>query len=181
MEEQLDILNEQGEKTGEIRTYKEAHRNGLWHRTVHAWFLNSKGQLLLQKRSMSKESHPGLWDISVAGHISAGQTSVEATQREVEEEIGLTLLDSAYIYLFTVKSQSIQNNGAYINNEFQDVFLVRSEILISELKIPSDEVEEARWIDIEEFSKWINGEREAMVTHEEEYQKLLDYLRDLRG
>jgi isopentenyldiphosphate isomerase len=144
MEEQLDVLDEQGEKTGEIQSYKEVHRVGLWHRTIHAWFLNSKGQLLLQKRSIKKQSNPGLWDISVAGHISAGQTSVEAAQRETEEEIGLMLPGSAYEYLFTVQGQGAEHNGTYINKEFQDVFLVRSNVVIEKLKIPSDEVEDAR-------------------------------------
>lgn len=178
MEEQLDILNERGEKTGEVRSYKETHRDGLWHRTVHAWFLNPKGQILLQKRSKYKEAHPGLWDISVAGHVSAGQTSVEAAKRETREEIGLTLPDSAYKYLFTVKSQNVLNNGTYINNEFQDAFLVRSDIEIPRLEIDSHEVEEVKWIDIEEFKRWISGEREAMVPHKEEYQRLLEYLKD---
>lgn len=53
------------------------HRDGDYHRAVHTWiYAESTGQLLLQLRSDCKESWPGLWDISSAGHISAGDTSL---------------------------------------------------------------------------------------------------------
>src|SRR3989338_2527241 len=176
-EEYLDILNERGEKTGEKRSYAEAHRIGLLHRAVHVWFLNSKKQLLLQKRSKNKFTHPSCWDISVAGHASSGQTSIEAAKRETEEEIGLTLLDEAYEYLFTVRRvREVINKGTYVNNEFQDVFLVHSDISIEDLVLPPDEVEEVRWLDISEFKKWIAGQGEAIVPHDEEYKRLLEHL-----
>jgi isopentenyldiphosphate isomerase len=78
--EYLDILDNNGNKTGETRSYDEVHEKGLIHRTVHVWILNSKKELLVQKRSKDRRAHPDYWDISAAGHISAGQTSLEAAQ-----------------------------------------------------------------------------------------------------
>ncbi|MES3032051.1 MAG: NUDIX domain-containing protein [Patescibacteria group bacterium] len=176
MEEQLDILNEKGKKTGKSDTYKNAHLRGLIHLAVHIWFLNSKGQLLLQKRSKSRAAYPNLWDLSVGGHVSAGQSSLEAAQRETQEELGVLLPYGDFKYLFTLKQHVILNQSTYINNEFNDIYLVHSDLEISELKLQAEEVEEARWIDIKDLEKWVKGEGEKLVSHEEEYKKLFEYL-----
>lgn len=176
MEEFLDILDAEGKKTGKSKSYDDVHRTGLIHRTAHVWFLNSKNELLLQKRSANKRAYPNLWDISAAGHVSAGQTSLEAAKRETEEELGLGLPDSMFEYLFTVEEHVVLNNGTYVNNEFQDVYLVRSDVNLSELKLPADEVSEVRWVGIEEFRSWINGEGKKLVPHDEEFTLLLNHL-----
>ncbi len=176
MEEFLDILDTEGKKSGESKSYDEAHRTGLIHRTVHVWFLNSKNELLLQKRSANKRAYPNFWDISAAGHISAGQTSLEAAKRETEEELGLALPDSMFEYLSSVEEHIVLNNGTYVNNEFQDVYLVHSDVDLSELRLPADEVSEVRWVGIEEFKLWMKGKGEKLVPHEEEYALLLNRL-----
>ncbi|MBN1308375.1 MAG: NUDIX domain-containing protein [Chitinispirillaceae bacterium] len=64
---------------------------------------NSRGALLLQKRSPFKETFPGLWDISAAGHISAGDSSRETAVRELREELGISLKSNALRFLFSVR------------------------------------------------------------------------------
>ena len=55
----------------------DVHRDGDYHRAVHVWiYSESTHELLLQKRADCKESWPGQWDISSAGHISAGDSSL---------------------------------------------------------------------------------------------------------
>ena len=74
--EYLDIVDENGMPTGEIVFRDTAHKEGLRHRTAHVWVVRKteKGyDVLLQKRSMEKESFPGLYDTSSAGHIPAGE------------------------------------------------------------------------------------------------------------
>ncbi len=71
MEELIDVLDEDGNMTGRVETRSKVHEIGLWHRIVAIAIINSKGQLLMQKRTMSKKSNPGKWDISVAGHLSS--------------------------------------------------------------------------------------------------------------
>lgn len=57
------------------------HRDGDYHRAVHVWiYAESTQELLLQKRSDCKDSWPGQWDISSAGHISAGDASLVSAQ-----------------------------------------------------------------------------------------------------
>ena len=100
MEEMIDVLDENGIKTGEILTRKEMHKKGIWHR------VDNNNQILMQQRSHKKDTNPGKWDVSVAGHISAGQTSLEAAIREVEEEVGIHLKGEDLQYIFTTKNES---------------------------------------------------------------------------
>jgi isopentenyldiphosphate isomerase len=66
------------------------HAKGLLHRAVHIFVFNSRGELLLQKRSGTKDEYPLCWTSSASGHLSAGESYDEAAPRELEEELGLT-------------------------------------------------------------------------------------------
>ena len=68
--EYIDVLDENGVKTGEILSRKEIHQRGLWHRAIVIAIINGNNEVLLQQRSIDKDKNAGLWDISVAGHIS---------------------------------------------------------------------------------------------------------------
>lgn len=84
--EYFDICNEAGQPTGEIVARSEAHRLGIRHRTAHVWVArehNGQVEVLLQKRSMHKDSFPGQWDTSSAGHIPAGCEPLESALREL--------------------------------------------------------------------------------------------------
>ncbi|KAL0447650.1 UNVERIFIED_CONTAM: Nudix hydrolase 3 [Sesamum latifolium] len=76
-EEYFDVLTKTGEKTGITKPRRDVHRDGDYHRAVHVWlFVESTQEVLLQRRSDCKDSWPGFWDISSAGHISAGDSSL---------------------------------------------------------------------------------------------------------
>ena len=62
------------DKKSRKKIKQQAHEDGNFHRTAHVWIINDKNELLLQKRSASKKSHPNCWDISGAGHIRAGES-----------------------------------------------------------------------------------------------------------
>ena len=72
----FDIVDEKGIPTGETIERTQAHEKGVRHRTAHIWIVreqDGKAQLLLQKRSAEKDSFPGRFDTSSAGHIQAGE------------------------------------------------------------------------------------------------------------
>lgn len=176
MEEYIDILNDAGEKTGEKRTRGDVHALGLTHRAVHVWVMNLDKEIILQKRSPKMITFPGLWDISASGHVSAGQTSLEAAKRETEEELGLFLPESSFKFLFSVEEHIVINNGTYINNEFQDIYLVQVD---NNQKFNPDiggEVSEVRWFSFEELEKLMSEEGD--MAPRAEYKKLLEYLLD---
>lgn len=87
-EELLEVVNYKGEVIG-ILPRSHIHGNpSLVHRVVHVLVFNSKGELLLQKRSLTRDVAPGKWDTSVGGHINPGEDPLEAARREMKEELG---------------------------------------------------------------------------------------------
>ena len=88
-EELLDVVDENDRVTG-VKTRGEIHAQGLMHRAVHILVFNACGELFIQKRSMSKDNDPGLWDSSAAGHVDSGEDYHGCAIRELGEELGLT-------------------------------------------------------------------------------------------
>jgi len=84
--ENIDVLDENGNVTMKRYPRSEVHRLGLWHRVAHVWIVNQKGELIVQKRTNTKESWPSLWDVSSAGHCDAGENSL-TTVILIENEI----------------------------------------------------------------------------------------------
>ena len=91
MEELFDVLNEKGEYTNRVETRKKCHKEGLYHKAVVVFIINSKGQVLLQRRSPNKRMWPNLWDVTAGGHVSSGEFGFQAIIRECKEELGIEL------------------------------------------------------------------------------------------
>jgi protein-tyrosine phosphatase/isopentenyldiphosphate isomerase len=89
-EEWFDVVDARDQVVGRERR-REVHRRGLKHRAVHVLVFNSRGEVFLQKRSMTKDTFPGAWDSSASGHVNAGEDYDLCAVRELKEEIGLTL------------------------------------------------------------------------------------------
>jgi 16S rRNA (adenine1518-N6/adenine1519-N6)-dimethyltransferase len=88
MSEIFDVVDEDDNVIGEAPR-KECHTNNkLIHRAVHIFVFNSKGELLLEKRTMNRDLYPGRW-IDVAGHLNLGEMYEDAAKRELKEEIGI--------------------------------------------------------------------------------------------
>lgn len=91
MDEEIDILDSDGNPTGKTSLKSVAHKNGWCHPTVHIWLYTQDGKVVLQQRGSAKRTFPNLWDVSVAGHVGAGEDIEDAAVREVAEEVGYTL------------------------------------------------------------------------------------------
>ncbi len=171
-DEFIDILNEEGEPTGEILLKSKAHANGLWHASAQVWIITPDRKVLLQQRAANKDSYPNLWDISVAGHLSAGDTPLIAALREIEEEIGLQLNKEDLQYLKTIKRQKVPKDG-FFDNEFNHLFLVKNPIEIGRLKLQESEVAAVKLMDIKFFEKSLTENQAEFVPHGEEYYRFI--------
>lgn len=89
-EEWFDVVNDRDEPVGKALRI-EVHARGLLHRAVHVLVFDDHGRLFLQKRSMKKDTSPGLWNSSCSGHVDAGEDYDTAAVRELKEELGLTV------------------------------------------------------------------------------------------
>ena len=150
MEEFVDIWDSEGQPTGKSCLKDEAHQKGWFHPTVHIWFYTTSPALLFQKRSLSKQTFPGLWDVSVAGHVSAGESIIEAALREVKEEIGLGI-QSQDLQLIDIRKNTNRFENGIIDSEFQHVFLVKLETDVFHLNIQDSEVDAVRLFTFEEL------------------------------
>ena len=179
--ELIDIITADGLPTGATKSRDQIHADGEWHRTAHVWVMNSREELLLQKRAATKESHPGLWDVSCAGHIAAGDTSRLAAVRELREELGLDIRPKTLHFLFTSPSFFVLNDGAFIDRELIDVYLLKKDADLQRLVLQPEEVESVKWMPLEEFRAMVAHSDPRLVPHTQAYRRLLAYLVRNRG
>lgn len=99
----------------------EAHEKGCLHRAFSLFILNSKGEMLLQQRALSKYHSPGMWTNACCSHPRQGEELETAVVRRTEEELGITVLPE-YLFNFTYKAQF--SNGL-VEHEFDHVFVAR--------------------------------------------------------
>ncbi|WP_375237975.1 NUDIX domain-containing protein [Aurantibacter sp.] len=149
-EEVIDILTKNGETTGETALKSDIHKKGYYHNTAHVWLFTNNGEILLQQRSKSKLIYPLLWDVSVAGHIDAGETINEGTLREMKEEIGLILNEDSLTKIGVFDCFKSYDNGI-IDNEFHHTFIAELNTCIHKLTPQKEEVEALKLVSIKEF------------------------------
>lgn len=171
--ENIDVLDAEGNKTGEVRTIDDIHAYGLWHSSARVWIANSKGEILLQHRDKSSVEFPERWDVSAAGHISAGDDSIGTAIGEVEEELGLTIHPSELTLLSRMTKKAVSKDGKFIDNSFEDIYLVKKDVEIDTLKMQKGEVQNLKWVSIDEFKKMVLNESSELVPHHDEYELLL--------
>jgi len=151
MDELVDILDEEGNFTGQTALKSVAHLEGLFHQTVHIWFCTSDGQLLLQQRGEKKDIHPLLWDVSVAGHIGTGEGIENAALREIEEEIGIAVAKADLFKIGLFKSVQQHTNGL-LDCEFHHTFLSELNVSFKTLRPQETEVALLKLITLDDFS-----------------------------
>ena len=147
MDEFVDILTSEGTPTGKTALKSEAHQKGLYHATVHVWFYTNDHKILLQKRASIKKVFPNHWDVSVAGHIEAGESIMSAAIREVKEEIGLTISESGLTKIGLRKDEIVHPNGI-LDNEFKHIFLCKLTKDLSNLSMQAGEVDDLQLFDV---------------------------------
>jgi len=166
MEEHFDVCDPDGNPTGESLPRSVVHRRGLWHRSAHLWLTDGR-RLLLQRRHPGKETDPGRWDIAVAGHLSAGQTPLEALVREAFEELGLTL-DPASLTLLGVGAKEYLE-PAFADREWQHSYAGFWSGEPASLTLQPDEVVDARWMEAGAYCERLTARDGAYVDRRDDW------------
>lgn len=172
MDELIDILDASGNKTGQTAMKSEAHRNGWYHQSVHIWFYTPNGKVLIQQRAANKDTHPLLWDVSVAGHIGAGEAVEASAVREIEEEIGLKV-EEGDLHKIGVYPSVHEHSPQLIDREFHHTFLCELRVPIDRLKKQESEVKDLKLIPLITFAQetWGLAHTQKYVPHGTEYYK----------
>jgi isopentenyl-diphosphate delta-isomerase type 1 len=174
--EMIDYLDEKTGKVIGVIDKSIAHRDGLWHRTVHVWIVNDNNQILLQQRCAKKKFYPNIWDVSFAGHIGAGESSMTTAIREGEEELGIQVDVKKLKYLFTNKEELSYDKIR--SNEFVDIYLLQQNIDIKHIVLQKEEVSGIKYVSINEFYKMAYSKDIELFPHINEYEQLKKYLEE---
>ncbi len=176
MDEYVDILDEEGNYTNTSLLKSEAHKQGLFHPTVHIWCYDPHGFVLLQQRGKNKKTFPSLWDVSVAGHVAAGESLELGAQREISEEIGVSI-QIQKLEKFKVFKTEHRHSAILFDREFTHTFLYP---LSQKTKLTpqASEVEALKWLAIEEFEKMMDSKDTRLVPNSENrYQEVITALK----
>ena len=179
--ELLDICGENGLPTGAVIPREEAHREGVLHRTAHVWLArraDGRWQILLQKRSRTKDSFPGFYDTSSAGHIPAGEEPLLSALRELEEELGLCAQPEQLLLIGHIRTcyEKQFYGRPFRDNEYINVFLYGGEVDETALRLQESELEEVRWFDLEAVREEIRRSRARFCVPAESLELLRSYL-----
>ena len=177
----FDICSEDGLPTGETAERSLVHHDGLLHRTAHVWItreMDGRTQVLLQKRSMNKDSFPGQFDTSSAGHIPAGSEPRESALRELYEELGISAgpEDLEFAGNIRIRYDLSFHDAPFRDNEVVFIFHLRRNVDIADMKLQKDEVDEVRWFDIGEVLRGCGGRDPRFCVPPNGIHFIADYL-----
>lgn len=179
--ELFDIVDEMGLPTGEVAERSEAHRSGLRHRTAHIWVIrrvNGRVQVLLQKRAANKDSFPGRFDTSSAGHIQAGDEPLESALRELGEELGIHAEAQQLHWAgkFAIAYEKEFYGQMFRDNEVSFVYVYDSPVDISALQLQQEEVERVEWFDLEKVLREVGRHNQKFCVPPDGLKTLCSWL-----
>ena len=179
----FDVIDKDGNPTGETVTRERAHAEGIPHRTAHIWILRKKEgriQVLLQKRSKNKDSFPGMFDTSSAGHIQAGDEPLESALRELEEELGIhaTPEQLHFAGTFPIYFAKEFHGKMFRDEELAFVYIYDQPVNITKLVLQKEEVEAVEWFDLEKTYEECKYCRDTFCVPSGGFEVVRKYLRE---
>lgn len=148
MPEIFDLYDENRIKTGKTMIRGNSTPDGYYRLVVHIAIFNSQGEMLIQQRQFFKPFFTGLWDISAGGSVISGETSNQAVERELFEELGIKHSFEDVRPSFTINFQ----------NGYDDIYIIEKDIDIKNLKLQYEEVQAVKWASLNEILDMINKE-----------------------
>jgi isopentenyldiphosphate isomerase len=161
----VDVFDDVGVHVG-TSGRRTVHQNGAWHRCIHCIVLARRGRrltLTLQRRGHDLDEYPGLIDVSVAGHLHAGESTEDATRREIREELGIDVefeaLKPVGEYRLVVQTPEL------FSRELTNVFILRDDRPLSAFSFDKFEVDSLVSIDVADAcALWLGQQARVAVT-----------------
>ena len=161
-----DLYTSDRIRTGQTIVRGTPIPEGMFRIVVHLCIFNRKGQMLIQQRQVNKSGWPNLWDLTVGGHVQAGETSRMAAERETMEELGLCVSLAG-------KRPAVTPT---FENGFDDIFTLEMEVDPGELRLQEEEVQAVRWADFDEIMAMIDAE--TFIPYHKSLIELLFFFRN---
>ncbi|MCK4319407.1 NUDIX domain-containing protein [Candidatus Micrarchaeota archaeon] len=160
----FEVLDSEGNKTGNIKLRGLVHKEGDWHAGIHFHVYSidaGKVYFLMQRRKYNKDVHPGKLDVIVAGHYKVGE-SMEDGVREVEEEIGLVVPFNKFTILGRRKNYDRDPERKIINNQFEDVVVYRCDQPLEAYSLQEEELDGILKLPLKDFISLMLGKISAL-------------------
>ncbi|MDP1884620.1 MAG: NUDIX domain-containing protein [Candidatus Moranbacteria bacterium] len=177
---ELNIVDENDNIIGE-ETRRNIHENNLIHREIAVWVFNDNHEILLQKRSMRKERHPGLWSASCAGNVEISDSYEGAALRELEEETGIKAAKEDLIFLEKLKKGDFSVKFQPGNSHFKAVYAYRFNGKLSDLRLDEGESTSLKFWPIDKILSLADEEKREFVPSLVNDEKYLDMYRKIKS
>lgn len=161
--EKRDLYDINRNLTGETIYKGDSIPDGKFILVVLSFIQNSKGEFLIQKRSVQKHGKYG----STGGHAKTGETSIQAMMTEINEEIGLNINEDELNLVYSGRDD--------IDKVFFDLYYIKKDFSTDSLTLQEEEVESVKWMTIDEIKQLIST-NEFLDSNVDEFYKILDYL-----
>ena len=149
--ELVDVYNKRHEKLNYTKERRELS-NGEYRLSCFIWIINDKNEILIQQRLATAKKCPNTWS-TTGGGAKAGEDSIKGTLTELKEELGIILNKEDLTFI-----------GSFIRfNDFVEIFVTNINININDSKLAKDEVQNVKWVTIDEYTKMIE-ENKAVST-----------------
>lgn len=170
--ELIEIVDKNGNFTGQVMDKEEAHDKNLLHNEVAVFIINDKKQVLLQKRSANKKFNPNKWALC-AGHVDAGESLESAALRELKEEVGIDIAIND-LKPFVEREFTIRDSNSHITY----FYYTKSNLNEKDFIIQKEELSEVKWFDIDEVIDMIKSKDDSTVFRKERLS-LFEQLKDI--
>jgi isopentenyl-diphosphate delta-isomerase len=155
MEERVVLVDENDAQVGTLEKQR-AHLEGRLHRALSVFVMNSRGEMLLQRRAAGKYHSGGLWTNTCCSHPRPGEPVDEAARRRLREEMGI---DVELVPLFEFTYRAPVGPGL-VEHEYDHVFAGRYD----GEPVPSvDEVDGWDWVPVRDLARRVNDDPEAFT------------------
>jgi len=165
--EYIEKYTSDGKPTGKKFLKSEIHRKGIIHSTIHLWIFCNKNKILIQKRSKSKEINPGIWDVSVAGHIKYGENFINAVIRESKEETGIKIQKEKLKKVGVFYTEEFYTNVT--DREFHHTYIYKISSDEIDLDFNNNEVEELQFISLNNMKDLLQNNSEFFIGSNKSY------------
>lgn len=181
MEEMFEIMDADGSFTGKLKPRSQVHRDGDLHGAAHIWvyrLIDGKAELLLQKRSDDKDSFPGCYDTSCAGHLDPGENFQEGALRELKEELGIAAVPEELQYMYTkeIDRTDVFYGEAFHNHELISVYMLELVPSDMELHFQKSEISGVMWMEADTLCRMAGENAFRHCLDMEELQKITEEL-----
>ena len=162
-DELFDVVDALGNATGVVKRRGDVHRDGDWHRAIHIWVVGEDPAgpfIICQRRSFQKDTWPGELDVTVGGHLGAGE-SLEDAFREVEEEIGVSVEPSQLLWVGRRLAIG-EEPGIHIDHEIQEVYFLRDERPLTDFRPNPHKLEGLIKLRLDPLLELLHGDRDSI-------------------